>query len=245
MVNTSLNKLIYELIEIYRARVKDSDRLDERLVADWIQTQRSRLLKQKFSKSMYMIDESFVQDLGQVTVEAVSAINTTVDLGLNKNMLRTSIEIPKTIEGREGVGTFTRIGPADKLSERFNIVTYDRALYSGYGRFNRDQIYAFVLGDRVYLISKSGTHLKLRYIDIRGVFQNPILAARIKTPTWTFDDDYPISQSMVDDLKKLIIIEKFPLVLQRLEDRSDDLEDNVEGNLLKQNAKIQAGGGSQ
>lgn len=238
VVNTTLNKLVWEIIELYRGVYKDSDPLEFRLVVDWVQSQRARFLKQKFSKTMYVIDESFVQDLGEVEMETSSSIVTNTDLGLGLHMLRTSIDIPRTIEGREGIGTFTRIGPADRLSERFNIVTYDRALVSGYGKFNRDTIYAFTIGDRIYITSKSGAHLKLRYIDIRGVFQNPILAARIKNPAWSYDDDYPISMSLVDDLKLAILKEKFPLVLQQLNDTTDDLEDNYKEN---NNAKVPTG----
>jgi hypothetical protein len=203
MANITLNQLVYELLELRRGYIKNTDTLDRRIVIDWITTQRARLLKQKFDQPFSSIDDHYVQGLGTVTMEKVSSNeNSIVDYTY---MYRTNIVIPRTIESKTGVGTFTRIGPADRLSQNFKVVTYERALSSGNGRFNKDTIYAFVLGDYVYLHSKSGIHLGVKYLDIRGVFQDAIQAAVIKTPTWGYDDDYPINKEIIDQMKLLIV----------------------------------------
>jgi hypothetical protein len=230
MVTTSINQLAYELLELRRAYIKDTDSLDRRLVFDWINSQRARLLSQKFGKPFASIDDHYVQDLGMVTmVKELS--NTIVPPVSNYDfMWRTSIEIPRTIESKDGKGTFTRIGPADKLSDHLPIASYKQVLQLGYGKFNHNTIYAFVLGDYVYLQSNSGLHFTIKYLNIRGVFQDPIAAARIKTPTWDYDDDYPINKEIIDQMKVLIINEKFGLTLVQAQDKTDDKEDNPEGN---------------
>lgn len=230
MKNTSLNELVYELWELRRAYIKDTDPIDRRIIIDWIQSQRARLLKQKFDQPFASIDDHYVQDLGQVTMEKVLSNTLTTPIKNYDYMWRTSIEIPRAIESRDGTGYFSRIGPADRLSDHFEITTHKKALSLGYGKFNYNAIYAFVLGDHIYLTSNGGLHFAVKYLDVRGVFQDPIAAARIKTPTWDYDDDYPINKEIVDQMKVLIVNEKFPLTLVQAHDKIDDREDNPEGN---------------
>jgi hypothetical protein len=242
MVTNSLNQSAYELLELRRAYIKDTDSLDRRLVFDWIQSQRARLLKQKFDQPFASIDDHYVQDLGMIAmVKELS--NTVVPPTSNYDfMWRTSIEIPRTIESKTGKGCFTRIGPADKLSDHFPIASYKQVLQLGYGKFNYNTIYAFVLGDYIYLTSNSGIHFTVKYLNVRGVFQDAIAAARIKDPAWNYDSDYPINKEIIDQMKVLIINEKFGLTLVQAHDKTDDKEDNPEGNASIPKGPIQSQG---
>lgn len=227
MTTTTLNQLIYELLELRRANLKETDPVTIRLVVDWIQSQRARLIRQKLSRPITQIEDNLAQDLGaNVTMTKVSSNDYSIDTG--EYMWRTSIEIPHTIGRRDGKGTFLRVGPADKLTTEFDVVPYYRIPYVGNGKYNRDTVFAFVLGDYIYLHSKSGFHLTIDKINVKGVFQDPIAAALIADPTWTYDDNYPVNKSIVDELKLLIVKEKFPLTLLQAEDKTDDLEDNLE-----------------
>lgn len=229
MKTVSLNELVYELLELRRGHVKDTDPIDRRLVIDWIQSQRSRLLEQKFNRSGFsIIDDHYVQDLGSVTME--KTLSNITGITTYDYMWRTAIDIPRTIESKDGTGTFTRIGPSDRLSDHYQVVPYKQGIVMGYGKFNKNAIYAFVVGDRVYLYSNGGLHFSVKYLDIRGVFQDPITAARIKDPTWDYNDDYPINKEIVDQLKVLIVNEKFSVNLFQAEDKIDDQDDNPEGN---------------
>lgn len=227
MKTVSLNELVYELLELRRAHVKNTDPLDRRLVIDWIQSQRARLLKQKFDKPFASIDDHYVQDLGSVSME--KELTNISSIENYDFMWRTSIEIPRTIEGKDGTGMFYRIGPSDRMSDSYQITTANKVVALGYGKFNYNTIYAFVKGDRVYLHSNSGLHFSIKYIDIQGIFQDPIAAARIKNPSWTYNDDYPINKELVDQLKVMIVNEKFGLTLVQANDKVDDKEDNPEG----------------
>jgi hypothetical protein len=149
-------------------------------------------------------------------------------------MYRTTVDIPKTIERLDGKGTFTRIGPADRLSTKFTVLTYDQALYFGNGKFNKNEICAFVLGDRIYLSSKSGLHFGVNKLDVRGVFQDPVAAALIYDPTWTYKDNFPINKEIVDQMKELIVNSKFALTLVQSTDRTDDRADTPEGQSVVQ-----------
>jgi hypothetical protein len=228
MITTTLNKLVYELLEQRRGDLKDTDPITVRLVVDWIQSRRAQILKRQFAKPMRVVDDNLVQDLGVISMGQVESndINPTVSTG--EYMWRSTIEIPKTIDGDDGTGTFTRIGPASKLHHDFKQLPYDKALHFGNGKFNKHAVCAFVLGDYLYLHSKSGFHFNYKYINVRGVFQDPITAARITNPSWSYDDDYPINKSTIDDLKEAIVKVKFPTTIAQPEDRIDDSEDNIE-----------------
>lgn len=227
IVNTSLNQLAFELWELRRARIKDTDPMDIRLLVDWIQSKRAMLLKQKFDQPFASIDDHYVQDLG--SVEMTKTLSNIAGISNYDYMWGTSIEIPRTIESKEGIGTFTRIGPADRLSDHYQVTTYKKALSLGYGKFNYNAIYAFVLGDHIYLTSNGGLHFTVKYLNVRGVFQDPITAARIVNSSWDYNDDYPINKEIIDQLKVLIINEKFGLTLVQAEDKQDNDEDNPEG----------------
>lgn len=243
MLNTvTLNQLVYELLELRRGLVKDTDPVDRRLVVDWIQSQRARLLKQKFDQPFASIDDHYVQDLGAIALEKYLSNIVDPQVENYDYMYRTSIEIPRTIEQKEGKGTFTRIGPADRLSDHYQITTHNKALALGYGKFNYNTIYAFVLGDRIYLTSNGGMHFTVKYLDIRGVFQDPIAAALIKDPAWDYNDDYPINKEIIDQMKVLIVNEKFNLNLLQATDKTDDKDDNPEGNAGVQARKAQSAG---
>ena len=226
MKTTSLNELVYELLELRRSYLKDTDPIPKRLVIDWVQSQRARLLEQKGKKPMSSIDDHFVQELGAIPMEKYLSNIVDPQVANYDYMYRTSIDIPRTIESADGVGMFTRIGPVDRLSDHYQITTHNKALMLGYGKFNYNSIYAFVLGDRIYLTSNGGLHFTVKYLDIRGVFQDPIAAALIADPTWTYNDDYPINKEMIDQLKVLIIKEKFGLTLFQADDKKDNKEDD-------------------
>jgi len=229
MKTTSLNELVYELLELRRSYLKETDPIPKRLVIDWIQSQRARLLDQKGKKPMSSIDDHFIQDLGAVPMEKYLSNIVDPQIKNYDYMYRTSIDIPRTIESYDGIGMFSRIGPVDRLSDHYQITSYNKALALGYGKFNYNSIYAFVLGDRVYLTSNGGLHFTVNYLDIRGVFQDPIAAALIKDPNWTYNDDYPINKEMIDQLKVLIIKEKFGLTLIQADDKTDNKEDDPTG----------------
>jgi len=229
MKTTSLNELTYELWELRRAYIKDTDPLDIRLLVDWIQSKRTMLLKEKFGQPFASIDDHYVQDLGSITM--MKELTNISGLNNYDHMWRTSIEIPHVIESKEGSGTFTRIGPSDRMSDHFQVVPYKKAYMLGYGKFNYNTIYAFALGNYVYLHSNGGLHFTVKYLNIRGVFQDAVAAARIANPSWDYNDDYPINKEIIDQMKALIVNEKFGLTLVQAHDKIDDKDDNPEGNI--------------
>ena len=207
----TLNEAAYRIRRFYRTHYKETDELDIRYVYSWVISTRARLLKQRLDKPMATIDNNYVQDLGPVALEQVDSSicrGLPTPLYAYKKIVRTAIEIPPTIDRSGHTGTFTRIGPADMLTTNFKVLDYDDVFYYGYGKFNGSDICAFPLENRIYLYSRSGNHFNMKYIDVRGVFLDPRDAAVIKDPTWDENDEFPMNETLVDDMENMIKQEK-------------------------------------
>lgn len=207
----TLNEAAYRVRRFYRTHYKETDELDIRYVYSWVITTRAKLLKQRLDKPMATIDNNLTQDLGPVEMELVDSSicrNLPTPLLASKKILRTKLAIPPTIDRSGHTGTFTRIGPADSLTTNFKVLDYDDVFYYGNGKFNGNDICAFPLGDRIYIYSKGGGHFNTAYIDVRGVFLDPRDAALFKDSTWTEEDEFPMNESLIDDMEGIIRNEK-------------------------------------
>lgn len=226
MENITLNQIAYGILEVVRGHISDDDDISIEQIKDLVHSTRARLLKQKFDKNTRVIDDVFLQSLGAVEIEAVDAsAHSSIKAG--RYMYRTKEEIPATIARHNYEGTFTRIGPADKLATEYHLVSYNRALHSGYGRFNKDTIFCFLRDNRIYIISNSGAYHKgVQFIDVVGVFENPSQVARFKdvggNSLYSDNANYPVSRALADDIQNLILKEKFAIQANAPSDNVND-----------------------
>lgn len=231
--NISLNELSYSIMEFYRSKVLDTDEIDIRWLKYLVNTARAKLLKQKIDKDKF-IDNHYIQRIAPsgegIEMELVdSSAYSTIPSG--SYMSRTTISIPATIERKGYNHCFTRIGPANRLGESFDIISYDHALVYGNGKFNNHTVVSYLIGDMIYLISKDKQMMNgIKYIDVWGVFQNPVEAALITDPTYTDDDDYPVNMNLAEDIKAIILKEQFGLSYTPPEDT-----DMINANLVNKN----------
>lgn len=212
--NISLNELAWDILEIYRQNVLDTTFIDIREIKYWIQTTRTKLLKQKLDKDpLFAVDEHFVQEIKpNGSPVQMQLLDSSIYTGLpsNRHFSQTSISIPATIERNGYFHSFTRIGPADQLKESYPILGYDHALLFGNGKFNGNIPCAFIMGDRIVLTGKNIQSINgIKYLSIRGIFQNPSEVQLLNNPAYTDDMDYPINMNMVDDMKNIIMSNNF------------------------------------
>lgn len=214
MATISLNECAYDLLEYLRITIKDNDFGDIRQIKYWVNATRAKLLKQRFDKmeGMVTLDEHFVQNLSYSNTGTPLIELEYVDSSFynsipsDRYMVRTKVDLPATIERDGQIGTFTRIGPVDRLNERYKLVSQETAIIAGSGKFNQSTVFAFLQGPRICLVSKSSHILAgLKYLDVRGIFQNPVEAALFTNSNYTDDDDYPINLSMIDDMKSILL----------------------------------------
>lgn len=223
----TLRELTYRIIGFYRTNYKTTDSLSERLVQSWIESTRALLVRQKLDRHITHIDEALVQSLGPIELEAVDS-SVVPGIPSDRKMKRTKELIPEPVMRKGDIPGFVRVGPADRMESKFKVVSHEAALYSGSGKFNSKDIYAFYIDGKLYLLSKDWNYFKqLDYIDIRGVFQEPIKAAKFTDPDFNEDSPYPITASLIEQIEAYIQQNKLPVVMSGMSDDVANQRDNL------------------
>lgn len=226
MVRT-LNELVYEIIELYRPNYVVTDSIDERLVATWIQSVRAKILVQDLNKSMRYPDNHCIQDLG--VVEMIPVDSTYLNESTQgKTILASRLDLPSPLHTKYGP-TFTRIGPADRLNFGYRILPRERALIAGNGKFNSEEIYAFWDNRKIFLVSKNGIHKQVVFIQVSGIFANPIEAWEFAHPgeTYSWDYEYPVSEHVVTDMKNMVVQDNLKFILTPFADTKPNSTDGI------------------
>ena len=227
----TLNALIYEIKMLLRNnRLSDDDRLDVRQIEAWIVTQRALWIQNRLSKNLKPPD-SVVQDLGCVGITTADPAEC-CDFDTNCTVLRTSVEIPRTIEGPMFDG-ITRVGPVNKLSTNYLYVDSERSKWVGNGYFNSQAIIATMLNDYIYILSKSPSdYFKyLTFINVRGVFENPRDVSAFTRCTgeacFSPDTDYPLPEALWVYMKGQIVESNFGILTSVGSDKENDADSGV------------------
>ena len=150
----TFNEYINDILETVRNNyIVDDTELTEALIAFTINYQRALWIRQEYNKPGRTIDHNIVQDLGCVELEEADRADC-CGITIDCPILRTKQVIPNTIEFYNSTG-ITRVGPPDKLQIPISFVDYNQAVYSGNGKYNRNMLFAFLLNNRMYLITNS------------------------------------------------------------------------------------------
>lgn len=99
------------------------------------------------------------------------------------------------------------------------MTNHERAISSGYGKFNYNELFGFEYNGKVVIVSKNPTLLEgLTRLDLRGVFESPLAVMRLNNPTKEdeelWDMEYPLSLDLIDDIDNMIINEKLRIPME-------------------------------
>jgi len=205
---TTLSQLIYDLWMAQSPDISDDSIVDERVIKFWIHNQRALWLRNDFNKNRE-IDDNVIQDLGAVPVIIDDRVwdNSYIQ---DKKILRTNVKIPVTIERYDGP-TLTRIGALDIGVRPFKLIDYTRLPFVGNGKFNKLEIFTFLLNGYIYIVSHKDNPITkvIKYINVRGVFENPEEVSTFNTlngtPCYTDESPYPVNKWMIEYMKDAII----------------------------------------
>jgi hypothetical protein len=175
---------------------------------DLINEQRSLWLRNEYNRNR-SIDPYIIQDLKCLELTLVNPIDCCVTVPDGCKVLRTLHKIPNTIEFYYTKGIVS-VGPADIIKPRFILVDYSRVPYIGHGRTTKKAIYAFLYDSYLYIISKSSDHLMMKYLTVRGLFEDPtslgeFVNCETNLSCWKPSDPYPINQWMWAYIKPIIL----------------------------------------
>lgn len=223
--NITLNQIAYNILESVRGKIKDDENISLRQIKEMVNDARALLLRRKFAKDPWRIDDIYVQEFTAEIEEIDSSEVAAVASG--KSMYRTVLEIPSTVDRSGSEGTLLRVGPADSLNERYTLISHERALWAGNGKFNADSIFTFIKNRKVYVISKTGTYSEgVKYIAVRGVFENPTEVAQFKDSDgesfYSDDDQYPVSSTLVGAIEEMVVKMLIQTKVQAEQDNVND-----------------------
>jgi len=230
--NVTLNQIAYGLLDTVRGHLGDDEAVDIRDVKNWIHEYRALLLEQRFNRNPWAIEETFIQSISPVQMEIVNS-SAWSGYTSNRSFLMSIEEIPLSIPRKGKIGTFTRIGPAERMDERYNIVSPERALASGYGKFNSKNFYAFLLDNKICLMSANSKYdMAPRTLDVRAVWQNPEHVAFFKdvngNSLYSDESNYPITQGLRVEVEKSILQDRFRIAAAAPEDKVNDAAHTLE-----------------
>tara|TARA_R110002126_G_scaffold68046_11_gene172169 strand:+ start:4409 stop:5104 length:696 start_codon:yes stop_codon:yes gene_type:complete len=206
---TTLNKIVYDVLETVQSHVNSNNSdIDVRQVEWLINNQRALLIRNEYNKPGRVIDHNLIQDLGCVEVEMVDNSACPEISTSGCYLLRTKCQIPNTIELHHKTA-ITRVGSPDRMNDNYSFVPYDQAVYSGNGKFNKDSKFAFLLNNYVYIKVHSKKSAMLKYVNIRGIFEDPTELNTFTCCTgetcYTSDSPYPINTWMIPYMKEPVI----------------------------------------
>ena len=222
---TTFDQLVLDAMSLKRGQMSDDDIGDKRQYEFWINNTRALLIRQDYAKNR-TLSENVIQDLGCVEIETAD-VSECCDMTYGCSIKRTKLLLPKPIELLQN-DAIMRVATIDKTSKAFSIVSYDQFIFSGNGRFNTNQIYATFRNSRVFLKSNSNilTLKAMKYINIRGIFEDPREVKKFTrcngTPCYTNNSDYPISNWMIEIIKKMILDTDIKIMFTLPSDPSND-----------------------
>jgi hypothetical protein len=225
-MSTTKSQLIYDLWQVVSPLISDDSVLDERSLSYWVDVQRSLWLRNELNKNR-TIDDNIQQSLGAVQFEVVDRVENMPYTGTNSKIIKSKLQIPVAIELHNSTA-ITRVGSLDITCRPFKLIDYTAVPFSGNGKFNKNEIFAFLKGGYMYAISDCNNPAwkALKYMNIRGVFEKPEEASIFShidgTACWTTDSAYPINKWVLGYLKDAIIKLDLRPFIQPLIDESNN-----------------------
>ena len=218
----TLTELSYMCWEILRAgHVVDDERLDIRLLNDWVNLKRANYIKTSLSQN----PNNRISLNAYQTLPLTVAVNEVTDAGdypystssvQNYEIVESTTTIPSIIEGKSGP-LILSLESQDLMKLPFMVVDYDSLRFAGNGKFNKNIIFGAIRDNKVYF----------KYNTFFETYTNVVLRAIFEKPSEVtgFDDDvtrYPVDASMIDYIKNGIVKEDLNAFLKGVSDETSD-----------------------
>ncbi len=234
----SLNNLIFGIINVVRGRSSSTEIITEEMVAYFIKSVRSQLIKQESNKQ-YSVDSFIIQEIPCVAVSQVDKGECCEVTGCS--IYRTSLAIPSPIELHHKQ-LITRIGSIDKTQIPFDLIDYAMVPYISFSRWTKNRPKVFTMNNNGYfyfILPEGGDLEGLQKISIQGVFEDPMELANYSSCDGTFcfadDKPYPIKSWMVPVLTEMVVKMFIKPQSQALQDPNNNSKFDLEQPIINQN----------
>lgn len=227
---TTLNTLTTNQRNIIRNfDVSRSEDISQRQLEMWNHQYRALLIKQDIDKGKQP-NPDYIQTIPSLQLEVVDE-SYGGDIESNSYILRTVLEIPKTLDFNFKSG-FTYIGTIE--GDEIQFIAEGRRKWQQYKKYTKNDNLAFLRDKRLYLIYPK----PIQQITVRGIFEVPTEVMNFVNPHATaidggWDDPYPIPINMVPTLTEMILKRELGIGVSALSDNKNDSANFVSSDTIK------------
>lgn len=226
----TLNGISFMCLEMLRAgHVVDDERLDLRLIKDWIDLKRSQYIKNQLTQNpnsrlnlnLYQ-SINVVVAVGNVTDNAdYPYANDTTQL---YKIVESASSIPAVLEGRNGPIIYS-LESQDKMKLPFQFVDYDYMRFAGNGKFNTNLIFGSLRDNKLYF--KYNTYFDTyTTVVLKAVFENPRDITGFNDNT----TEYPANAGLIEYIKNGILDTDAKLFIINPSDEINDASGDIKNN---------------
>lgn len=217
----TLNEISYMILEGIRANnITDDDRLDMRLIKDWIDLKRAQYIKnQRNNNPNGRLNLNLYQSLPlELKVTDVTDAGDYPYASAKQEMqiLESTTNIPPILEDKNGPVIYS-IESEDLMKFAYSVVDYDYLRVAGNGKFNRSLIFAAIRDNKVYFKYNSNLEYYPKIV-LKAIFESP-------RQVTGYDDEttrYPASLGLIEYIKNAIFEIDAKVALTMPTDESND-----------------------
>jgi hypothetical protein len=220
-----LSEYIYDIKNLRAGGLQSDDEdISDRQYAFIFNGYRAKLVKQMVDKNQ-MLSNQFVQSLGKVKlVESTECCDGVCNL-------RTEKEIPATIASRMATNGFIYVGNYGG-SLTMNETSFESKSWNQYAKYTGKKAKWYLKNGYIYIENATAM---LTYIELRGIFEDPLTAEEFRTCECEdndeaclegFDFEYPMPLHFRDIIFKMIMESEFRMSVAIPADTSNDSADN-------------------
>jgi hypothetical protein len=217
----TLNEFAYNIRNIARAGLGNSDdeRLSISMIKFWIRGYRAKAIFE-LTAAGKQVDPQLVQDMGILTLSEVDKSDSEcpkVEWGCSIK----KVTIPKLVDWPDNRAIIF-IGLIDKQTPII-LDHSDTHIFKRATRFGKLMHRAYLIGNTFYVVTKDNES-ELKYINVRGVFENPTEVSKYPNPgceevCFNEDtDEYPIPMRLYEAITRNILINELQMTLQTVND---------------------------
>jgi hypothetical protein len=213
-------KLIDYISELRKSLPLDYQEIDDRMLIRLLNEFRSVFIKNESNKNN-KLDDKLIQTISGIQLKIVDQSDTFF-INTMDRILKTVVPIPTIIKSSHRDLIFN-IRNAKILSDSYNIITKDNAIYSGNGKFNKNDIYCFPYNGYIYTkLNDNNPKLRLlTHISIEAIFENPLecIPFQYKGYYNELDYEYPLSDIMWGYIKSNILQHGLGIIKAQIEEK--------------------------
>lgn len=211
------DEITYSILELIRSgSIVDDDRLDLRLIEEFIRTKRAEFVT-VMNDSTKQLPEHFFQYITSTSKTLLSPSSDAIGTYKISDM-------PKVVTGRSGP-IITEIVEADATHQSTSINSFPYKLvnpqalkFSGNGRFNSGLIFATYRDGKLILKGPKAKIDAISRFSIKAVFETPEDVSGFDVDTM----DYPVSKQCYDYIKNEVLSKDIKVFVSSVPDKSND-----------------------